>query len=431
MPITLGSNIASLRAQRTLSNNTASLSGVFERLSSGQRINRASDDAAGLAIADSLRSDAKLYSVAQRNINDGISMLNIISGSLGSQKGILLRLSELAEQSANGVFSSPQRQSLNSEYQSLLNEFSRIASSAEFNGQKLLTAGRDGAPSAIHLQAGIDGDFESILEVLAADTGIFSGLIATRDDVTGSDTIFPGDGPDGDVDIDDFSYFTNFRTSNPTFDELAEYANNNIFQIETVDSHGQTRTLLGIIGFGDYNSGTNRFSVNLFSLRDDNETYEEVGNVLFTNSDTASQNPYSISLSFEDGATGTADLDFRGLTVVTDNNNQFTQTSIDFTGVETQSRALSALEILRNRLEEISSIEGRFGAIQSRLQTASEVVSVSKEGSLAAESRIRDVDVATESAELVRLSILQQSSSAVLSQANSQPALSLLLLRAP
>src|SRR5260221_12436553 len=122
MPITINTNIASLNAQRRLGNSTADLQKTFQRLSSGLRIVDASDDAAGLAIADSLRADQRIASVAIRNANDGISLVSIADGAL-DQVGTVLQLqSELAEQSANGVLTSTQRSALQSEFVALGSE---------------------------------------------------------------------------------------------------------------------------------------------------------------------------------------------------------------------------------------------------------------------------------------------------------------------
>src|SRR5689334_13595010 len=101
MAITLGSNIASLQAQRRLNTATDQLGKVYEQLSSGQRINRASDDAAGLAIADSLRANQRIATVAIRNANDGISTIAIADSALSEIGNVLSRLAELSEQSAN------------------------------------------------------------------------------------------------------------------------------------------------------------------------------------------------------------------------------------------------------------------------------------------------------------------------------------------
>jgi len=141
MPITLGSNIASLQAQRRLANATDKLGRTYERLSSGQRINRASDDAAGLAIADSLKANQRIATVAIRNANDGISTIGIADSALGEIGNVLTRLAELAEQSANGVFSTTQRSALANEFVALASEVERIATTTVFNGVALLSGG--------------------------------------------------------------------------------------------------------------------------------------------------------------------------------------------------------------------------------------------------------------------------------------------------
>ena len=138
MTIRLGSNVASLTAQRKLADGTAALAKTFERLSSGQRINRASDDAAGLSIADSLRADTRVFNQAVRNINDGISVLAIAQGALAQLTSITTRQLELAEQAANGVYSLVQRRALDTEANALVDEFNRIVEAVEFNGLKLL-----------------------------------------------------------------------------------------------------------------------------------------------------------------------------------------------------------------------------------------------------------------------------------------------------
>ncbi len=151
MAITLGSNVASLKAQRSLGQSSDALAKVFERLSSGQRINTASDDAAGLAIADSLRADQRVASVAIRNANDGISTIAIADAALAEIGNTLSRLAELSEQSANGVFSVAQRSALTNEFVALSSEIERIAVTTEFNGVRLLSGN-----STLVLQVGFD-----------------------------------------------------------------------------------------------------------------------------------------------------------------------------------------------------------------------------------------------------------------------------------
>ena len=162
MPITINTNIASLNAQRRLGSSSSQLGKTFERLSSGLRIVRASDDAAGLAIADSLRADTRIAGVAIRNANDGISLISIADGALAEMSNVLTRMSELAEQSSNGIFASTQRSALQSEFTALGSEIERIAVTTTFNGLNLLSGGAQvdlqiGFSSASTAQIGFQG----------------------------------------------------------------------------------------------------------------------------------------------------------------------------------------------------------------------------------------------------------------------------------
>lgn len=286
MAITLGSNIASLQAQRRLSIATDSLGRTFEKLSSGQRINRASDDAAGLAIADSLKADQRIATVAVRNANDGISTIAIADSALGEIGNVLSRLAELAEQSANGVFSTDQRSALSNEFVALASEVERIATTTSFNGVRLLSGN-----SSVVLQVGFD----------SASTS----------------------------------------------------------QISYTGVQG-TLTSLGLAGTG------------------------------------SSALTYSIS----------------GTTIA-----------------DGQSSSRTALDAVRRAISSLASTRGTLGAAEARLNVAINSLQVARENFAAAESRIRDVDVASEAAELTRLGILQQAGAAVLAQANQQPSLALSLLR--
>jgi flagellin-like hook-associated protein FlgL len=148
--LTINSNIASLNAQRNFATATKKLSESYTRLSSGLRINRAVDDAAGLSISESLKADVRLYNQGVRNLNDGVSLLNIADGALGELSSIAIRLNELAEQSANGTLGNKQRQALDKEAQSLSKEYNRIARTTEFNGRKIF----DGDFGDLSLAAG-------------------------------------------------------------------------------------------------------------------------------------------------------------------------------------------------------------------------------------------------------------------------------------
>lgn len=138
----LTSNIEALRAQRRLGETSGAMARSAERLSSGLRINRASDDAAGLSIASTLNSAGRVFGQAIRNFNDGLSFLAVGEGALGQLSVISIRQSELAEQAANGVFSVTQRRALDREAQQLRQEYQRILASTDFNGQQLFDIAR-------------------------------------------------------------------------------------------------------------------------------------------------------------------------------------------------------------------------------------------------------------------------------------------------
>lgn len=139
MVVRIGSNLLSLNVQRQLGRATEDLSAVSQRLSSGQRINKASDDAAGLAIATSLRTNSRIYAQGIRNLNDGISQLNIAESALSSLTSITDRIQELATQSMSGTFGDTQRGSMQREVTALQSEWNRIVESTSFNGTNLLT----------------------------------------------------------------------------------------------------------------------------------------------------------------------------------------------------------------------------------------------------------------------------------------------------
>lgn len=285
MPITINTNISSLNAQRRLGQSSGQLNKSFEKLSSGLRIVRASDDAAGLAIADSLRADQRIASVAIRNANDGVSLISIADGALSEIGNVLARMAELSEQSANGTLTATQRSALSAEFVSLASEIERIAITTEFNGLKLLSGG-----AQVSLQIGFNSASTSQIS--------YSGVQGT----------------------------------------LAS---------------------LGLANTGN--------SALIFSLN---------------------------------GATTAGG----------------------------QAAAQSALDAVKGAISSLTTARGTLGAAESRLNVTINNLQVARENFAAAESQIRDVDVASEAANLTRLNILQQAGASVLAQANQQPALALALL---
>jgi flagellin len=159
LAVRIFNNIPSLNAQRILGINNGRLAQSVERISSGIRINRGSDDAAGLAISEGLRSDIRALRQAVRNANDGVSLINVTEGALNEQSGIMIRLRELASQAATGTVGSTERATIQLEFTALRNEIDRIAQTTEFNGQKLVEgslASSVTSTSHILIQVGLD-----------------------------------------------------------------------------------------------------------------------------------------------------------------------------------------------------------------------------------------------------------------------------------
>ncbi len=286
MTINIRTNVPSLLSQRNLEQTSSRLNTAYERLSSGLRINRARDDAAGLAIAEALKADGRIASVGIRNASDGISIITIADQAIGQITNVLSRLAELAQQSANGVYGNTQRSALSNEFIALQSEIERIAITTEFNGLKLLSGGAE-----VVFQVGFDGSSTSQVS--------FQGVAAT----------------------------------------LAS---------------------LGLAALG------------------------------------SSAPQYSI---------------------------------VGGTELEAQSSARLALDAINAAITSVTRNRGTLGAAESRLEVTIANLQVARENFQAAESRIRDVDVASEAAELTRLNILQQAGAAVLAQANAQPQLALQLIR--
>jgi flagellin len=140
MALVIQTNYAAMAAQKNLGANQKQLAGSFQKLSSGFRVNTAADDAAGLAVSESMKSQIRSYTVAERNAGDAISMAQTAEGSLGEVHDILGRMRELAVQSSNGSLTNTDRGYLNTEYGALQSEITRIQGSAKFNGVSLLNA---------------------------------------------------------------------------------------------------------------------------------------------------------------------------------------------------------------------------------------------------------------------------------------------------
>ena len=183
----INTNISSVNAQRQLANTTSALNKTMERLSSGLRINRAGDDAAGLAISENFKADIRALEQSSRNAGDGISMVQIAEGSLDEVSSILIRLRQLAQESATETLGATERGYLDTEYQTLLTEITRISDSAQFNGTNLL----DGSAATLSIQVGLGTGAGDQIDInLGADMDA-TGLALNATDLTGADNTNP------------------------------------------------------------------------------------------------------------------------------------------------------------------------------------------------------------------------------------------------
>jgi flagellin len=181
MSLVINSNIPSLQAQKNLSKSTTALNASFDKLSSGNRISTAADDAAGLAISESMNSQIRSFTVAERNAQDAVSMVTTAEGSLGEIHDIMGRMRELATQSANGSLTSTDRGFLDTEYQALKAEIARIQKAAKFNGKDLLSQN----VSTIQFQIGLDNTSSDQLTLTFGGFGL-TAITATANAISGT-----------------------------------------------------------------------------------------------------------------------------------------------------------------------------------------------------------------------------------------------------
>lgn len=364
-----------MNAHRMMSGNTNAAGKSMEKLSSGLRINKAGDDAAGLAISEKMRGQIRGLDQASRNAQDGISLIQTAEGGMNEIHSILQRMRELSVQSANDTNTTVDRGALNGEVTQLKGEIDRIAGQTQFNTKNLLNGDvttaldKDTATSTL---LG-DGAFDSIS---------FSGLAA------GTWTL---------ASQADNSYTLTDGTS-------------------TLISNIPTPAAAGTISFGGPNGQTVTINVNNSYAADAFDTLAfdvtSSGSLSLQIGANANQN---LSVSIDDmRITGGGTAEMAALSAAT---------------VDTQANANTAVTTINNAIEKVSSSRASLGAYQNRLEHTINNLNTSSENLTAAESRIRDVDMAKEMMNFSKNNILSQAAQAMLAQANSQPQGILQLLR--
>ncbi len=184
MSIVINTNLAALQGQKNLSRTQNMLTSSFNRLSSGYRINTAKDDAAGMAISESMKMQIRSYTVAERNANDAISMAQTAEGALGELSGIVGRMRELAVQGSNGSLQASDRDYLQTEFKSLQAEIKRIMTATKFNGQALIA---NSASSPLAFQVGINNTADDRITVTFGAIQL-TALVSTSTTVSGAAT---------------------------------------------------------------------------------------------------------------------------------------------------------------------------------------------------------------------------------------------------
>ena len=390
MGIYINTNVAAIGAQRNLNVTGAKMGKALERLSSGLRINRAADDAAGLSISEGMRSQIRGLRQGSRNAQDGVSMIQTAEGALTETHSLLQRMRELTVQAANSTLGTADRTAIGSEIQTLKSEIDNIATRTKFNGQSLLTGAlsttQTGGTAAVgavlttganavisevdvsSAKAGATYTFTNVSGVVRLSNNLDSVLI----DVTPDATI----GADGTMSLSFAGAGHNIKL---TLSGAAAKTGANV----ATDLNTLTITTGG--------SGAANFRVGA-----------DVGQ--------------DIAVTFSDNRTtalGTTTI----ASLVTDDQN-----------VSTVAKANALLTSIDQGIATVSANRAKLGAAQNQVEAAINSLGVAVENMSASESRIRDADVAEVSTELVTRQIMQQAGVAVLSQANtsSQSVLSLL-----
>ncbi|MFZ5945233.1 MAG: flagellin [Bacillota bacterium] len=452
----INNNLMAMNTHRQLGLGSTSAAKSMEKLSSGFRINRAGDDAAGLAISEKMRGQIRGLNQASRNAQDGISLIQTAEGALNETHSILQRMRELAVQSANDTNNSTDRGEIQKEMDALIAEISRISTDTEFNTKKLLNGdmgktAQTGAGAAVYtnLQA-IGSDLTSgsySLDLVAAGTDTFtvtSGATAvTAATIQNDITVQAGQ------QIKYGSYTLNVTNHDGT---TADF--------ELIGPDGTTTTLTGQADNAALNIGGLSFAFNTenvtgngtvkFDLTSNGLEIDLSGDKTVNNSaitayagETLNIGGFEFVVLTNHGANGNAkainvidkSVKFQigsnadQNTSLSVNNMSATALGVNAIDVTTQAGANAAVSTIQTAIEKVSTERSKLGANQNRLEHTIKNLDTASENLQAAESRVRDVDMAKEMMEFTKNNILTQAAQAMLAQANQAPQGVLQLLR--
>ncbi|TXL65626.1 flagellin [Cerasibacillus terrae] len=389
-------NISALNTHRQLGANNNAVQGSLEKLSSGLKINRAGDDAAGLAISEKMRGQIRGLEMATKNAQDGISLIQTAEGALNETHSILQRMRELAVQSSNDTNNEVDRKELQKEFNQLIEEIDRISNNTEFNTKGLL-----------------DGSFKGKFHIGANEGQSIDLAIGNM----GTSTIGEATAKGG--------YLEAGVISDATADfDSGDAGTAKSFAVQVGEGEAVTVTIDGDFANGDavlaeVNSQLSGTGVKAV-LNDDNSIDLVSAKEFSQGADSDNLTAVSKDEDLE-VTTGAA---ISSLKVEVEGENAATSG-----GILTQSDADSTITAVNNAIEKVSAERSKLGAYQNRLEHTINNLGASAENLTAAESRIRDVDMAKEMMDFTKNNILTQAAQAMLAQANQTPQGVLQLLR--
>lgn len=401
-------NLNAMNAHRQMGINTGAGAKSIEKLSSGYRINRAGDDAAGLAISEKMRGQIRGLNQASRNAQDGISLIQTAEGALNESQAILQRMRELSVQASNDTNTDSDRNELQNEVKQLITELDRIGNTTEFNTKKLL----DG--SAVGVKEKVDGTAKannnSSMKFTAADLDAFNTAAktaATKSIYDGAVTI---------VKVQDSTAIAG-----------------DVFKVITADGtestiSGGVASAAGVaINNGNVTFGTGLFSsaVTLnFNATTANTNWKVGESMTFVLSkDVAASDKLEESVMLQIGANA-------GQTAfVSVGDMRAEALGVKELDISSKLKAMNSVETVQLAIGKVSAQRSALGAMQNRLEHSIKNLDTSSENLQASESRIRDVDMAKEMMAFTKNNILTQAAQSMLAQANQAPQQVLQLLR--
>lgn len=415
MGLRINTNIASLNAQRNLSVTNQSLNKTLERLSSGLRINRAADDAAGLAVSEKLRTQIRGFSQGIANAQDAVNLIATAESGIDQTSSILQRIRELALQSASDTLVNSDRQKIQEEVNQLRLELTRIAETTEFNTRKLLdgsmAASTFGEDAAISIKQNVRvGD--TAATVPALQTFISSAQVSTS-----------GATLDAAFQFKFVSYQIGGSTSPVSVAiEVRSSVEGVLTTIQLGNSASPPASMDVLLTVNGVSYGTVEINSGSISLGDIGKT--SLVQITARREAVTTDN----SLTFQVGANegqflkaGVQDLRASALRLETIN-------VLGTNDEDSRVKSQNAIGALDQAIDFVNTVRSRLGAFQNRVEYSIANLQVSRENLAASESRIRDADIAAETANLTRAQILVQAGTAVLTQANISPQSALNLL---